>query len=40
MLEELYVYSTMPRAGVRVQFVYTNPDEPEFHRPGAQTVMR
>jgi len=30
MLEELYVYYDMPAPAFGVQFVYTNPDEPEF----------
>jgi 5-deoxy-glucuronate isomerase len=30
MLEELYVYYDMPAPSFGVQFVYTNPDEPEF----------
>jgi len=30
MLEELYVYYDMPPPSFGVQFVYTNPDEPEF----------
>jgi 5-deoxy-glucuronate isomerase len=30
MLEELYVYYDMPKPAFGVQFVYTNPDEPEF----------
>jgi len=30
MLEELYVYYDMPPPAFGVQFVYTNPDEPEF----------
>lgn len=30
MLEELYVYYDMPRPAFGVQFVYTDPDEPEF----------
>ena len=30
ILEELYVYYDMPRPAFGVQFVYTNPDEPEF----------
>jgi 5-deoxy-glucuronate isomerase len=30
MLEELYVYYDMPTPAFGVQFVYTNPDEPEF----------
>ena len=30
MLEELYVYYDMPSPAFGVQFVYTNPDEPEF----------
>jgi 5-deoxy-glucuronate isomerase len=30
MLEELYVYYDMPSPSFGVQFVYTNPDEPEF----------
>jgi 5-deoxy-glucuronate isomerase len=30
MLEELYVYYDMPAPAFGVQFVYTNPEEPEF----------
>ena len=30
ILEELYVYYDMPAPAFGVQFVYTNPDEPEF----------
>ena len=30
ILEELYVYYDMPAPSFGVQFVYTNPDEPEF----------
>lgn len=30
MLEELYVYYDMPAPAFGVQFVYTDPDEPEF----------
>ncbi|HEY6190554.1 MAG TPA: 5-deoxy-glucuronate isomerase [Pyrinomonadaceae bacterium] len=30
MLEELYVYFDMPAPAFGVQFVYTNPDEPDF----------
>jgi 5-deoxy-glucuronate isomerase len=30
MLEELYVYYDMPAPAFGVQFVYNNPDEPEF----------
>lgn len=30
ILEELYVYYDMPPPAFGVQFVYTNPDEPEF----------
>ena len=30
MLEELYVYYDMPAPAFGVQFVYTNPDDPEF----------
>ena len=30
ILEELYVYYDMPKPSFGVQFVYTNPDEPEF----------
>jgi 5-deoxy-glucuronate isomerase len=30
MLEELYVYYDMPAPAFGVQFVYTNPNEPEF----------
>ena len=30
MLEELYVFYDMPPPAFGVQFVYTNPDEPEF----------
>ncbi len=30
MLEELYVYYDMPAPAFGVQFVYSNPDEPEF----------
>ena len=30
MLDELYVYYDLPAPAFGVQFVYTNPDEPEF----------
>src|SRR5215213_7622450 len=42
MLEELYVYYDMPAPAFGVQFVYTNPDEPEFVgvvRDGDAVVM-
>ncbi len=42
MLEELYVYYDMPAPAFGVQFVYTNPDEPEFIgvvRDGDAVVM-
>ncbi|MET0626031.1 MAG: 5-deoxy-glucuronate isomerase [Pyrinomonadaceae bacterium] len=42
ILEELYVYYDMPAPGFGVQFVYTNPDEPEFVgvvRDGDAVVM-
>lgn len=42
MLEELYVYYDMPPPAFGVQFVYTNPDEPEFIgvvRDGDAVVM-
>jgi 5-deoxy-glucuronate isomerase len=42
MLEELYVYYDMPAPSFGVQFVYTNPDEPEFVgivRDGDAVVM-
>jgi len=42
MLEELYVYYDMPPPAFGVQFVYTNPEEPEFVglvRDGDAVVM-
>jgi 5-deoxy-glucuronate isomerase len=42
ILEELYVYYDMPAPAFGVQFVYTNPDEPEFIgivRDGDAVVM-
>lgn len=42
ILEELYVYYDMPAPAFGVQFVYTNPDEPEFVgvvRAGDAVVM-
>jgi 5-deoxy-glucuronate isomerase len=42
ILEELYVYYDMPAPSFGVQFVYTNPDEPEFVgvvRDGDAVVM-
>ena len=42
ILEELYVYYDMPAPAFGVQFVYTNPDEPEFVgvvRDGDAVVM-
>ncbi|MGH9901919.1 MAG: 5-deoxy-glucuronate isomerase, partial [Pyrinomonadaceae bacterium] len=42
MLEELYVYYDMPAPSFGVQFVYTNPEEPEFVgvvREGDAVVM-
>ena len=42
MLEELYVYYDMPAPAFGVQFVYTNPEEPEFVgvvRDGDAVVM-
>jgi 5-deoxy-glucuronate isomerase len=42
MLEELYVYYDMPPPAFGVQFVYTDPDEPEFVgvvRDGDAVVM-
>lgn len=42
ILEELYVYYDMPSPAFGVQFVYTNPDEPEFVgvvRDGDAVVM-
>ena len=42
ILEELYVYYDMPPPGFGVQFVYTNPEEPEFVgvvRDGDAVVM-
>ena len=42
MLEELYVYYDMPAPAFGVQFVYTNPDDPEFVgivRDGDAVVM-
>ncbi|HZB44125.1 MAG TPA: 5-deoxy-glucuronate isomerase [Pyrinomonadaceae bacterium] len=42
MLEELYVYYDMPAPAFGVQFVYTNPDEPEcvaIVRDGDAVVM-
>ncbi len=42
MLEELYVYYDMPAPSFGVQFVYTNPDDPEFVgivRDGDAVVM-
>ena len=42
MLEELYVYFDMPAPAFGVQFVYTNPDEPDFIgvvRDGDAVVM-
>jgi len=42
MLEELYVYYDMPAPAFGVQFVYTDPDEPEFVgivRDGDAVVM-
>jgi len=42
LLEELYVYYDMPAPAFGVQFVYTNPDEPEFVgvvRDGDAVVM-
>ena len=42
MLEELYVYYDMPAPAFGVQFVYTNPEEPEFIgvvRDGDAVVM-
>src|SRR5438093_1131394 len=42
ILEELYVYYDMPAPAFGVQFVYTNPDEPEFMsvvRDGDAVIM-
>jgi len=43
ILEELYVYYDMPAPAFGVQFVYTNPEEPEFVgvvRDGDAVIMR